>query len=314
MASKAPRDAFGEFLEEIGKDTRIVVLTADLGSSTRASVFQKKYPERFINVGVAEQNLMGIAAGLASCGFIPIVSTFAIFASGRAWEQVRQSIAYGGFNVKIVATHGGITVGEDGATHQAVEDIAVMRAIPGSTVLVPADAVETYHLLHRILEYEGMVYMRLPRGKTDIIYESRAPQTDIGKSEVVKEGRDITIAGCGVMMPYAMKAGELLERDGISVEIINVSSIKPLDGETILKSAKKTGLFITVEDHNIHGGMGSAVSEFLSEEFPVLVKKMGVRDEFGVSGPPDDLLKFYGLSVEDIYRTAKEMLRYKKSL
>lgn len=311
---KAPRDAFGEFLEDIGEDNRIVVLTADLASSTRTSVFQKKYPERFINVGVAEQNLMGIAAGLASCGFIPIVSTFAIFASGRAWEQVRQSIVYGGFNVKIIATHGGITVGEDGATHQAIEDIAVMRAIPGSTVLVPADAVETYHLLRKVLEYEGMVYMRLPRGKTEIVYQQSPPKTDVGKSEILKEGKDITLAGCGVMVPYIVKASKLLERDGVSVEILNVSSIKPLDKETLLKSAKKTNLIITAEDHNIYGGMGSAVSEFLSEEFPVVVKRMGIKDEFGVSGKPDELLKFYALSVEDIYRTAKETLSKKRNL
>jgi transketolase len=310
MQFKAPRDAFGEFLKEIGKDERIVVLTADLASSTRANLFQQLYPERFFNVGVAEQNMMGIAAGLSASGFIPIVTTFAIFASGKGWEQIRQSICYGGFNVKIVATHAGVTVGEDGATHQGIEDIAVMRAIPGMVVLVPADGVETISLLKKMIEYEGPVYMRLPRGESEIVYKDGVPNTDIGKSEVLMDGNDITIGACGVMVPYAIKGAQILkEKYGISAEVLNISSVKPIDKELIIKSVKKTGCMLTVEDHNIYGGMGSAVAEVLSQNFPVPLKIMGVPDEFGVSGKPSDLLKYFGLSESHIVESALNLLK-----
>jgi len=310
MQFRVPREAFGEFLKEIGKDERIVVLTADLASSTRANFFQELYPERFFNVGVAEQNMMGIAAGLSASGFIPIVTTFAIFASGKGWEQIRQSICYGGFNVKIVATHAGITVGEDGATHQGIEDIALMRTIPGMVVLVPADGVETISLLKKAIEYDGPVYMRLPRGETEIVYKDRTPNTDIGKSEVLIEGKDITIGACGVMVPYAIKGASILkEKHGISAEVLNVSSIKPIDKELIIKSVKKTGCMLTVEDHTIYGGMGSAIAEVLSQNFPVPLKIMGVPDEFGVSGKPYDLLKYFGLSETHIAESALNLLK-----
>jgi transketolase len=310
MQFKAPRDAFGEFLKEIGKDERIVVLTADLASSTRANLFQQLYPERFFNVGVAEQNMMGIAAGLSASGFIPIVTTFAIFASGKGWEQIRQSICYGGFNVKIVATHAGITVGEDGATHQGIEDIALMRAIPGMVVLVPADGVETISLLKKMIDYEGPVYMRLPRGESEIVYKDGVPDTDIGKSEVLMEGNDITIGACGVMVPYVIKAVQILkEKYGISAEVLNISSIKPIDKELIVKSLKKTGCMLTVEDHNIYGGMGSAVAEVVSQNFPVPLKIMGVPDDFGVSGKPSDLLKYFGLSETHIVEASLNLLK-----
>mgnify|MGYP000602975626 CR=1 FL=1 len=314
MKFKAPRDAFGEFLKEIGKDERIVVLTADLASSTRANVFQQLYPERFFNVGVAEQNMMGIAAGLSSSGFIPIVTTFAIFASGKGWEQIRQSICYGEFNVKIVATHAGVTVGEDGATHQGLEDIALMRAIPGMVVLVPADGVETISLLKKSIEYNGPVYMRLPRGESEIVYKDGIPGTDIGKSEVLIEGSDITLGACGVMVPYAIKAYELLkEKYGISAEVLNISSVKPIDKELIIKSIKKTGCMLTVEDHNIYGGMGSAVAEVICQNFPVPLKIMGIPDEFGVSGKPLDLLKYFGLSETHIVESALNLLKNYKN-
>lgn len=314
MNFKSPRDAFGEFLREIGKDERIVVLTADLASSTRASIFKENYGDRFFNMGVAEQNMMAVAAGLSACGYIPIVTTFAIFAAGRAWEQVRQSICYGGFNVKIVATHGGVTVGEDGATHQGIEDIALMRAIPGMVVLVPADGVETYELLKKSILYSGPVYIRLPRGETEIVYKEGHCNTDIGKSEILKEGEDITLGACGVMVPYALKASRILrEKYGINAEVINISSIKPIDKEVIIKSVEKTGCMVTVEDHNIYGGMGSAVAEVLSQNFPAPLKIMGIPDEFGVSGKPDELLRFFGLSEWHITEEAFSLWkRFKK--
>ncbi len=313
MKFKAPRDAFGEFLKEAGKDERIVVLTADLASSTRANFFRQLYPERFFNVGVAEQNMMGIAAGLSACGYIPIVTTFAIFASGKGWEQIRQSICYGGFNVKIIATHAGVTVGEDGATHQGIEDIALMRAIPGMVVLVPADGVETILLLKKAIEYTGPVYMRLPRGESEIVYKDGVPGTDIGKSDLLVEGNDITLGACGVMVPYAVKTSEILkEKYGISAEVLNISSIKPMDKDLIIKSVRKTGCILTVEDHNIYGGMGSAVAEVISQNFPVPLKIMGIPDEFGVSGKPADLLKYFGISESHIVESALNLIKNKK--
>lgn len=316
MQFKSPRDAFGEFLKEIGKDERIVVLTADLASSTRASVFKELYSDRFFNVGVAEQNMMGVAAGLSACGFIPIVTSFAIFASGKGWEQIRQSICYGGFNVKIVATHGGVTVGEDGATHQGIEDLSLMRTIPKMVVLVPSDGVETMSLLKKAVEYNGPVYIRLPRGETEIVYKNGTPSTDIGRGEVLIEGEDITIGACGVMVSYGIKACEILKKEyGISAEVLNISSIKPIDEDLIIKSVKKTGCMLTVEDHNVYGGMGSAVAEVLSQNLPVPLKIMGIPDEFGVSGKPSDILRYFGISEVDVVESALNLLKkYKKRM
>lgn len=307
----ATRDAYGEVLAELGETNKdVVVLDADLSGSTKTAIFAKKFPERFFNMGIAEQDMMGTAAGLASSGKIPFASTFAIFATGRAWEQVRQSIAYPKLNVKIVATHAGITVGEDGASHQSVEDIAVMRVIPNMTVIVPADGVETKKVIREIIKYKGPVYVRLSRGKSPVVLDD-SYSFEIGKGSVLKDGKDVSIIACGVMVSKALQAAEMLEKEGVSTRVINISSIKPIDLDLIIRAAKETGCIVTAEEHSIIGGLGGAVTEVVAENYPVPVKRIGIEDKFGTSGDADKLMECYGLTHDNIARAARDVIKRK---
>jgi transketolase len=304
----ATRDAYGEALLELGKRRNdIVVLDADLSGSTKTGKFAKVFPDRFCNVGIAEQDLIGTAGGLALAGKLPFASTFAIFETGRAWEQVRQTICYSNLNVKLVATHGGISVGEDGASHQAIEDVAIMRVLPNMTVIVPADGNETRQVINAIADHYGPVYVRLGRAKVPSVvpddYEFK-----IGKAYAFHIGRDANIIAMGIMVSVALEAAEILSKEGIDAGVINMSTVKPLDGDTLLNAAKACKLIVTAEEHSIIGGLGSAVSEFLSEIFPMLVRRIGLRDIFGCSGTPEELFKLYGLTADDIVRTVKEAL------
>jgi transketolase len=304
----ATRDAYGKALAELGdKYPEIVVLDADLSGSTRTALFAKKFPQRFFNMGVAEQDMMGTAAGFALSGKLPFVSTFAMFATGRAWEIVRQSIVYPHLNVKICASHAGLTVGEDGASHQTVMDIALMRIIPGMTVLVPADGVETEKMVAAAVEHVGPIYMRLSREKSPLIL-SKDFSFQIGKAQVLTEGGDVGIIACGLMVAHALEAQKILEKEGIRATVVNCSTVKPLDTETILRVAKKTGCLLTVEEHSILGGLGGAVAEFLSEVHPVPIHRVGVRDEFGQSAPAEALLRHYRLMPEDIAAATRNFL------
>ncbi|MBW4827704.1 MAG: transketolase family protein [Clostridiaceae bacterium] len=304
----ATRDAYGEALKELGKINKdIVVLDADLSGSTKTAVFKNEYPERFFNVGIAEQSLMGTAAGLAAVGKIPFASTFAMFATGRAFEIIRNSICYPKLNVKIAATHAGLTVGEDGATHQSVEDLSLMRSVPNMTVLCPADAVEAKKSVIKASQYEGPVYIRLGRSKVPVIFNEDY-DFEIGKGVEIKAGEDITIIATGIMVSKALEASEVLEKEGISVRVINISTIKPIDEDIIIKAAKETKKIVTVEEHNIIGGLGSAVAEVIVENNPVLMKRVGVEDTFGESGTADDVLQKYGLTVENIVNNARELV------
>lgn len=308
----ATRDAYGEALLEVGKKyENVVVLDADLSKSTKTYDFSKTYPERFFNVGIAEQNLIGISAGLAAAGKIPFASTFAMFATGRAFEIIRNSVAYPKLNVKICATHAGITVGEDGASHQSLEDIAVMRVIPNMTVIVPADGVETKAVIHAITEYKGPVYVRLGRSAVPTINDESSYKFEIGKGVLLKEGKDVTIIATGIMVSKALEAAEALAAEGINAEVVNIHTIKPIDKELLVATAKKTGAIVTAEEHNIVGGLGSAVAEVIVENYPVPMKKVGTMDTFGESGKPDDLLKKYNLTADAIAKAAKEVLKLK---
>ena len=308
MEQIATRDAYGKALKKLA-ETRddIVVLDADLSKSTKTAEFQKIKPENFINVGIAEQNLMGIAAGIATTGKIPFASTFAIFATGRAFEIIRNSIAYTKLNVKIVATHAGITVGEDGGSHAAIEDISLMRSVPNMTVIVPADGVETQKVIAEIVEHEGPVYVRLGRSKIPVIYDE-SYDFKIGKGNILKEGQDVTIIACGIIVSEALEAAKLLKEEGIEAEVINISSIKPFDKEIVIASAKKTKAVVTAEEHNIYGGLGSAVAETLGTNYPVPLEILGVEDVFGESGLPAELLEKYNLTKEEIVKKAKIVL------
>ncbi|KAB3534177.1 transketolase family protein [Alkaliphilus pronyensis] len=304
----ATRDAYGEALVELGKNNpNVVVLDADLSKSTKTHGFSKKYPERFFNVGIAEQNLIGMAAGLAAAGKIPFASTFAMFATGRAFEIIRNSVAYPKLNVKICATHSGLTVGEDGASHQSLEDIACMRAIANMTVIVPADAVEAKKAIFAVAEKEGPVYVRLGRPSVPVINDE-GYNFEIGKGVTLRAGDDITIIATGIMVSKALAAGEALSKEGIEARVINIHTIKPIDKDIIIKAAKETGKIITAEEHNIIGGLGSAVTEVVAENHPVPVKRIGVEDTFGESGKPDELLEKYGLTVEAIIAMTKKMI------
>lgn len=304
----ATRDAYGEALKELGKTNKdIVVLDADLSGSTKTAVFKKEYPDRFFNVGIAEQNLMGTAAGLATTGKIPFASTFAMFATGRAFEIIRNSICYPKLNVKIAATHAGLTVGEDGATHQSVEDLSLMRSIPNMTVLCPADGVEAKKAIIKASQYNGPVYIRLGRSKEPVIF-NQDYNFQIGKGVELKAGNDITIIATGIMVSKALEAGKILENHGISARVINMSTIKPIDEDIIIKAAKETKKIVTVEEHSIIGGLGSAVAEVLVENYPVPLKRIGVEDKFGESGTAEDVLKKYGLTVENIVEKVKKII------
>lgn len=301
----ATRDAYGEALKELGEiNENIVVLDADLSGSTKTSVFQKAFPNRFFNVGIAEQNLIGTAAGLATAGKIPFASSFAMFATGRAFEIIRNSVCYPRLNVKIAATHAGLTVGEDGATHQALEDISLMRTLPNMVVLCPADAVETKQCIFKAVEYDGPVYIRLGRAKVPVIFDENY-EFQLGKGVQLKDGKDITIIATGVMVERALRASERLMEEGISARVINISTIKPIDKDIIIKAAKETKGIITVEEHSIIGGLGSAVAEVVAESHPTKVIRIGTMDTFGESGDGFKLLDKYGLSVDNIVNKAK---------
>lgn len=308
MSKIATREAYGKALAEIGvKNEKIVVLDADLSKSTKTADFKNVCPERFFNMGIAEGNMMSVAAGLATCGKIPFASTFAIFAAGRAFEQIRNSICYPKLNVKICATHAGLTVGEDGASHQAIEDLSIMRSIPNMTVICPSDGVETKAAIKAVAEYNGPCYVRLGRMAVNTINDENTYKFEIGKGVEIKEGNDVTIIATGIMVDEAIAASEELAKDGISARVINIHTLKPIDKEIIIKAAKETGAIVTAEEHSIIGGLGSAVCEVLAEECPVPVKRIGVRDTFGESGKPNELLEKYGLKAKNIVDAVKAL-------
>lgn len=297
---KSVRSEYGKTLVELGKVNKdIVVLDADLSSSTQTKLFAKEFPERFFNVGISEQDLITTAAGLSCTGKIPFVSTFAMFATGRAWEQVRNTVCYSNLNVKIAATHGGITVGEDGASHQALEDISLMRSIPNMTVIIPADAEETRQAIKFAAEFNGPVYIRIARSNLPDIFDSNY-KFDYKKANIIKEGKDITLITNGETLVETIDCAKILSENGINAEIINAPVVKPLDNETIINSAKKTNKVITIENHSIIGGLGSAVCELLSEKYPTKVTRIGTKDEFGQSGTAKELMAFYGLNAEKL--------------
>lgn len=306
----ATRESYGNALKELAAEgaDNLVVLDADLSAATKTGIFKKAFPERHFNCGIAESNMMCVAAGLSTMGLVPFASSFAMFASGRAFEQIRNSIGYPHLNVKIGATHAGISVGEDGASHQCCEDFALMRSIPGMTVICPADDVEAKQAVKAAYAFDGPVYLRFGRLAVPV-FHSDDYKFEIGKGEVIAEGTDVTIIANGLMVAEAIEAEKMLKADGISAEIINIATIKPLDKELVVNSAKKTGRVITVEEHSIIGGLGEAVCAALSEECPTPVKRIGVNDEFGHSGPAKDLLKQFGLSAENIYKVAKEFVK-----
>ncbi|MCX7781202.1 MAG: transketolase family protein [Negativicutes bacterium] len=309
---KATREAYGEALRELGRENKnIVVLDADLSKSTKTNVFAKDFPERFFNAGIAEQNLMGTAAGLAAAGKIPFVSTFAMFACGRAYEQVRNSISYPKLNVKIAATHAGLTVGEDGATHQAIEDVALMRAIPNMTVIVPADALETRYAVAWAAQYHGPVYLRLGRMAVPDVFGD-GYEFKHGKAVELANGADVTLIANGVMVAPARRAADELIAAGFSARVLNMHTVKPVDKEAVIRAAQDTGAIVTCEEHSIIGGLGSAVAEVLVENHPVPMERVGVLDVFGESGTPDALLAKYNLTVADIVRAAKRVISRKE--
>ena len=308
----ATREAYGSALAEFGENPGIIVLDADLSKSTKTDSFKKKYPERFFNMGIAEGNMMAVAAGLATCGKTVFASTFAIFAAERACEQVRNSICYPKLNVKIGATHAGITVGEDGASHQAIEDIAIMRSIPNMTVISPCDAVETRQAVKAAIEHDGPVYLRLGRLGVPVLFDESTYKFELGKGVTVKEGTDVTIVATGLMVHTALEARELLAAEGISARLVDIHTIKPIDKDLLIKVATETGAVVTAEEHTVMGGLGSAVTEVLSEFCPTPVKMVGVQDKFGRSGKPYLLMDLYGLTAKNIAAKAKEAIAMKK--
>ena len=310
-AKESTRVEYGKVLAELGEEhPEIVVLDADLSGSTQTARFAKVFQDRFFNVGIAEQDMMGTAAGLALGGMIPFASTFAIFATGRAWEQIRQTIAYGNLNVKIVASHGGITVGEDGGSHQAIEDLALMRVLPNMAVMVPADGPETRAMVRWAVTYEGPVYIRTSRVPFPVIHDN-GYTFELGRGHILREGDDVTLAGLGLMVHQCLAAADLLAKQGISARVLNISCLKPLDWELLVDSARRTGCVVTAEEHVATGGLGSALSEVLSEMCPTPLRRIGIRDTFGLSGKPDDLLKHFGLTPEDITREALAVITRK---
>ena len=309
---KATREAYGAALVSLGEKYDFVVLDADLAAATKTGMFKKAFPNRFFDCGIAEGNMMSVAAGIATTGKIPFVSTFAIFASGRAYEQVRNSIGYPHLNVKIGATHAGITVGEDGATHQCNEDLALMRTIPGMTIINPADATEAYAATEAALLHNGPVYLRYGRfAVPDLSSELAGYRFELGKGVVYKEGKDVTIAATGFMVHLAVEAAALLAEEGIDAEVINIHTIKPLDADLIEASARKTGAVVTAEEHSIIGGLGGAVCEALSERYPCPVVRVGVEDSYGRSGKVPELLEIYGLTAKNIAAKAKAAIAKK---
>lgn len=307
---KATREAYGAALAEFGNDERLVVLDADLSKSTKTDCFKKLYPERFINAGIAEGNMLSVAAGLSTCGKVIFASSFAMFAAGRAFEQIRNSIGYPNLNVKIGATHAGISVGEDGATHQCLEDMGIMRTIPNMTIINPADAAEARLAVKAAIDYKGPVYLRFGRLAVPTIFDEKY-KFEIGKGVTLADGKDLTIIATGLMVPYALEAKTVLAEMGIDARVINIHTIKPIDAELITKAAKETGAIVTAEEHNIIGGLGSAVAEVLCENCPVPMERVGTRDVFGRSGVPAKLFEIYGLDTKTIVEKAKEVLAKK---
>jgi len=306
----ATRDSYGETLKELGAiHDDIIAMDADLAGATKSGIFMKAFPDRHINCGIAEANMTGIAAGLASCGYVPFISSFAMFAAGRAFEQIRNSVGYPHLNVKICASHAGISVGEDGATHQCIEDLALMRGIPGMVVLNPSDDVEARAATKAIYEYEGPVYMRLGRSAVPVLNTNPDYKFEIGKGIVMREGKDVTLIATGLEVYETVEAAKLLAEDGIDAMVINIHTIKPLDRELVVKAAKATGKVYTIEEHSVIGGLGSAVMECLSEECPTPVTRIGIQDVFGESGPAAELIAKYGLDAKSIYEKVKSDLK-----
>ncbi len=309
----ATRESYGKALKDLAEiNKNVVVLDADLSKSTKTAEFKSVAPERFFNMGIAEANMMGVAAGMSTCGKIPFVSTFAMFAAGRAFEQIRNSICYPRLNVKICATHAGLTVGEDGASHQAIEDLSLMRSIPNMTVINPSDDVEAQAAIKAVAEFNGPCYVRLGRAAVNVINDNADYKFEIGKGVTLKEGNDVTIIGTGIMVDTAIEAAEILKAEGINARVLNIHTIKPIDKELLIKAAKETGAIVTAEEHNVIGGLGSAVSEVLCEEYPIPVLKVGVMDTFGESGKPNELLEAYGLTAKNVAEKAKKAISYKK--
>lgn len=307
----ATRDAYGAALAELGRiNDKVIVLDADLSAATKTKAFKKEFPERFFNTGIAECNMIGVAAGLSTVGYTVFASSFAMFAAGRAFEQIRNSVGYTHLNVKIGATHAGISVGEDGASHQCCEDIALMRTVPGMVIINPADDIETKQAVFAAAEYEGPVYLRFGRLALPRIYDENY-KFEIGKGVELCDGKDVTIIATGLMVNEALEAAKMLNAEGISAKVINIHTIKPIDREIIVEAAKKTGCIVTAEEHSIIGGLGSAVCEVLSENCPVPVVRVGINDEFGQSGPAIELLKLYKLDAENIAQQAKKAISLK---
>ena len=310
---KETRVAYGETLVELGKNNeKIVVMDADLSGSTKTAMFKKDYPDRFFNTGIAEGNMVGVAAGLAASGYTVFVSSFAMFAAGRAFEQIRNTVCYPRLNVKVCATHAGITVGPDGATHQCLEDIGIMRTIPGMTIINPADAVEARLALLAAAEHDGPVYMRFGRSAVPIVFDADTYKFEIGKGVELRAGSDVTIIATGITVEMALKAADLLAEEGISARIVNIATIKPIDREIVIKAAMETGAIVTAEEHNVIGGLGSAVAEVITETVPVPLRRVGVKDTFGRSGEVDELLSYYKLTPEEIVLQAKDAIAAKK--
>ena len=306
------REAYGETLAALGElYPEIVVLDADLSGSTKTSLFAKKFPDRFFNMGVAEQNLMGTAAGLAASGKTVFASTFAIFASGRAWEQVRYNIVYNKLNVKIVASHGGVTVGEDGGSHQSTEDIAIMRVLPGMRVIVPMDGKEMQEVIKTVVKIPGPFYIRSSRVKFPLLLGDDYT-FELGKGKILKPGNDISLIGCGLMVSQCLEAAETLAQEGITARVVGISSIKPIDEELLVDCSLNTGGIVTAEEHSIIGGLGSAVAEVLSEKNPTRIIRVGVQDKFGVSGSATDLLEYLGLTPSNIVKAAQQIMEHRK--
>lgn len=307
----APRETYGRTLVELGKTNRdIVVLDADLGPSTMVKYFAAEFPERFFQVGIAEANMIGIASGLAASGKIPFASTFAVFASGRCFDQLRVAVAQSKLNVKIVSTHAGVTVGEDGGSHQALEDLSLLCSLPNFTVIVPADSVETEQVIKAAAAHDGPCYVRLPRAKLPVI-NGADYRFEIGKAATLREGNDITVIAIGVMVSAAMDAAAELNRNGIECRVLNMATVKPADAAAVIKAAEETGAIVTAEEHQQHGGLGSIVAEIAAEHSPVPMSFVAVKDVFGQSGTPDELLEHYGLTAKDIVKAVKETLKRK---
>ena len=301
----ATRDSYGNALVELGKEhTDVVVLDADLAGATKSGTFKKVFPDRHFNCGIAECDMVDVGAGLSTMGLVPFVSTFAMFAAGRAYEQVRNTIGYPHLNVKICATHGGVSVGEDGASHQCCEDFGLMRTIPGMTVMCPSDDVEACKMVYTAYEMEGPVYIRFSRAATPV-YHDESFTFKVGKGEVLQEGKDVAIIATGILVPEAIEAGKRLVAEGIHARVINMATIKPLDEELVIRTAQECGKIVTVEEHNILGGLGEAVAAVLAEKYPTLVHRIGIRDEFGHSGPAAELMKQFGLTAEHIVEQTK---------